>query len=223
MRDPDDPEEQRLCLGLAKSNYAGMSSTPTLSLEVRSENVQVGEEVANVGKVVMLGETSRSIADLLSDSDDGDQDDRNEAESWLRAFLLDRGGEALAGDIQAACRKDGLSFDVLKKRKKTLGIVSSKAGMKAGWVWTLPEAQTSAGKGEDLEEDREKETAPLEVVEELDDLGPGGGKCQTPGCESFAVEVVPLDGKRWHLCLPHSVDPALPLLLGGQQTLAGTA
>ena len=219
MRDPDDPEEQRLCLGLAKSNYAGMSSTPTLSLEVRSENVQVGEEVANVGKVVMLGETSRSIADLLSDSDDGDKDDRNEAESWLRAFLLERGGEALAGDIQAACRKDGLSFDVLKKRKKSLGIVSSKAGMKAGWVWTLPEAQTSAGNGED----REKEDTPLEVVEDLDDLGPGGGKCQVPDCDSFTVTTVPLDGKRWGLCLPHSVDPALPLLLGGQQTLTETA
>lgn len=91
--------------------------------------------------------------------------------------------------------------------------------MKAGWVWTLPEAQTSAGNGED----REKEDTPLEVVEDLDDLGPGGGKCQVPDCDSFTVTTVPLDGKRWGLCLPHSVDPALPLLLGGQQTITETA
>lgn len=208
MRDPDDPEERRLCLGLQKSNYGDRSAVPTLSLEVRTTSVQVeGGETAEVGMVVMLGETSRSIADLLADSDDGHQDDRDEAESWLRAFLLERGGEALAGDIRAACIKDGLSFDVLKKRKKSLGIVSSKAGMKSGWVWTLPEAQTSAGTGEDVEKDREEE----------------GQTCQVSECDSLAVGVVPLDGKRWSLCDVHAVDPALPLVLGGQQTLSDTA
>ena len=212
MRDPDDEEERRLCLGLQKSNYGDRTSVPTLSLEVRSASVQVGQETTSVGKVVLLGETSRSIADLLADSDDlGERADRDEATEWLRAYLEDRGGEALARDIRRDCQKDGVSYDTLKRRPcERLGVVKAKSGYQGQWLWSLPVAlTTSAGKDDD-EEDREEEL-------QDDDL------CAVVGCVSAGVEVVPLDGKRWRLCHVHAVDPALPLILGGQTTLTETA
>ena len=117
MKDPDDPEERRLCLGLQKSNYGNRHEVPTLSIEVQSATVPIGEETASVGKVVMLGETTRSISDLLADSDDlGERADRDEAEEWLRTYLEERGGEAQASDIRKDCQKDGISYDTLKRR-----------------------------------------------------------------------------------------------------------
>lgn len=207
IRDPEDPEEKRLCLGVQKSNYGDRTGVPTLALEVAPASVQVdGGDVASVGKVVILGETSRSVADLLADSDDPqDREEGDDSEQWLRSYLEDRGGEAAVADIQKDCRKDGISYDVLKKRKKRLGVKSEKSGLTGGWFWSLPEAQTSAGNGEDLEDREEKRPHP--------DL------CQIQDCDAPGVEVVPLDGRRWNLCHVHAADPALPLLLGGQRAL----
>lgn len=205
--DPDDPEERRLCLGLSKTNYASKHEVPTLSLQVVSAEVQVGAETARVGKVEMLGETTRSMSDLLADSDDqGDRSERDEAEVWLRSYLEDRGGEAAAGDIRRDCQKDGISYEVLKKRKKKMGVRSEKSGFQGQFMWVLPEAVTSAGNGDDQDQDREEKHDP--------DL------CQVHECSSPGVDVVPLDGKRWTLCRVHAVDPALPLILGGQRTLS---
>ena len=205
--DPDDPEERRLCLGLSKTNYASKHEVPTLSLQVVSAEVQVGEETARVGKVEMLGETTRSMSDLLADSDDqGDRSEGDEAEVWLRSYLEERGGEAPSGDIRRDCQKDGISIDALKRRKKKMGIRSEKSGYQGKFMWVLPEAVTSAGNGDDQDqEDREEKHDP--------DL------CQVHECVSPGVDVVPLDGKRWNLCTIHATDPALPFTLGGQRTL----
>jgi hypothetical protein len=212
MKDPDDPEERRLCLGLQKSNYGDRHAVPTLSIEVQSAIVPVGDEAASVGKVVMLGETTRSISDLLADSDDlGERADRDEAEDWLRTYLEERGGEAPAADIRKDCQKDGISYDTLKRRPcERLGVVKAKSGMRGGWLWSLPVAvvDDSAGKGAD--DDREEE----EVLQSL---------CEVQECESDATTSALLDGKRWRLCDVHATDPALPLILGGQQRIGETA
>lgn len=203
--DPDDPEERRLCLGLSKTNYASKHEVPTLSLQVVSAEVQVGEETAKVGKVEMLGVTTRSMSDLLADSDDqGDRSERDEAEVWLRSYLEESGGEAPSGDIRKDCQRDGISYEVLKKRKKKMGIRSEKSGFQGKFMWVLPEAVTSAGNGDDQDDREEKQDPDL---------------CQVHECSSPGVDVVPLDGKRWNLCHVHATDPALPLLLGGQRTL----
>ena len=213
IRDPEDPEEKRLCLGVQKSNYGDRTGVPTLALEVAPASVQVdGGDVASVGKVVILGETSRSVADLLADSDDPqDREEGDDSEQWLRSYLEDRGGEAAVAAIQKDCRKDGISYDVLKKRKKRLGVKSEKSGLTGGWFWSLPEAQTeegpSAGKVADLQDDREESRPPTPDL------------CEVNECSSAGVQVVPLDGKRWNLCTPHATDPALPFTLGGQRAL----
>jgi len=213
VRDADDPEERRLCLGLAKTNYADKNKVPTLVLELRPELVPIGGgEVSSVGKVIMLGTTEKSVSDLLADSDDiQDREEGNDADSWLKSYLEGQGGEALVSDIKRDCQKDGISFDVLKRRKSRHGIKSSKSGMNGGWLWSLPEAQTeegpSAGKVADLQDDREESRPPTPDL------------CEVNGCDSAGVQIVPLDGKRWNLCTIHATDPALPFTLGGQRTL----
>ena len=215
MKDPDDPEEQRLCLGLQKSNYGNRHEVPTLSIEVQSAAVPIGEETASVGKVVMLGETTRSISDLLADSDDlGERADRDEAEEWLRTYLEERGGEAQASDIRKDCQKDGISYDTLKRSPcKRLGVVKAKSGMRGGWLWSLPVAVTDlAGKGAD--DDREEKELFRSALET---------PCEVLDCGEVSTAFTIQDGKRWMLCDVHATDPALPLILGGQQQIGETA
>ena len=160
----------------------------------------------------MLGETTRSISDLLADSDDlGERADRDEAEDWLRTYLEERGGEAPAADIRKDCQKDGISYDTLKRRPcERLGVVKAKAGMRGGWLWSLPSAVTdSAGRGDG--DDREEEELVLQVV------------CEVDECDQTATASALQDGKRWRLCDTHATDPALPLILGGQTTIGETA
>ena len=211
--DPDDPEERRLCLGLAKTNYANKHEVPTLSLHVVSAEVQVGEETARVGMVQMLGETTRSMSDLLADSDDqGDRSERDEAEVWLRSYLEDRGGEAPSGDIRRDCQKDGISYEVLKKRKKKMGIRSEKSGYQGKFMWVLPEAMTSHDDFAGKSEDREEVTPPR-----------ASEACALEDCPGAGETVVPMYGKRWNLCTIHATDPGLSKLLLGQRTLEETA
>ena len=211
IRDPDDPDERKLCLGVAKGNNAA-KGTPTLSFVLESATVTEGDTTTEVGRAVCLGEIDQSVNDLMAETDDPvDREERDEAAHWLRAYLLDRGGEAPASDLRRDCQKDGISWEVLKKRKKRLHIRSEKKGYQGPAMWVLPEAQTEegppAGKVADLQDDREESRPPTPDL------------CEVNECSSAGVQIVPLDGKRWNLCTVHATDPALPFTLGGQRTL----
>jgi hypothetical protein len=60
-----------------------------------------------------------------------------EAEDFLREALAT--GPMPANEIQDAARAQGIALKTLKRAKKQLRIGSAKKGMKAGWVWSMPE------------------------------------------------------------------------------------
>lgn len=127
-------------------NSLGRLDLPSLSYQIEAYDVQTRKGIARVGRLVWLGESDRSVTDILGERGDvDDQEDRKDAVDWLRGYLADNGGEAAAVDVFKAGDKDGFSKDALKRAKRRAGVDSEKRGMDAGWMWRLKATEEREG------------------------------------------------------------------------------
>lgn len=130
-------------------NSLGRLDLPSLAYQIEGTEVSTRHGAAHVGQFVWLGESERSVTDILSErGDTEDQEDRKDAADWLRGYLADNGGEAAAIDVFRAGDKDGFSKDALKRAKRRAGVTSEKAAMDAGWMWRLKPTEEREGSEE---------------------------------------------------------------------------
>jgi len=139
-----DPDGARVMT--QTKNSLGRVDLPSLAYQIEPHDVPTRKGPARVGRLVWLGESDRSVTDILGDSGDaGTREERNEAVIWLREYLIDNGAEAAANDVKRAGEKDGFSWDTLKRAKRRAGVSSRKTV--DGWMWCL-----------DLDQAREQES-----------------------------------------------------------------
>ncbi|WP_200210894.1 AAA family ATPase [Micromonospora coerulea] len=139
-----DPEGDRVMT--QTKNSLGRLDLPSLSYQIEGVEIPTRLGPAHVGRLVWLGESDRSVTDILSDRGDAeDQEDRQDAAEWLRSYLADQGGEASAVDVFKAGDKDGFRKDALKRAKRKAGVISEKGGMDAGWMWRLKPTEEREG------------------------------------------------------------------------------
>jgi DNA N-6-adenine-methyltransferase (Dam) len=62
-----------------------------------------------------------------------------EAVAWVRAYLLQRGGAAPAGEAIEAARADGIAERTLQRARAKCGVATSRSA--DGWVWSLSPSQ----------------------------------------------------------------------------------
>lgn len=145
--DPDD--ESRRVLAVTKSNLA---ATPT-ALAYRL----VDAPEHGCARIEWLGESAHQAGDLL-DHNPADHGERDEAVDWLRSYLEDNGGEVQAADALRDAIRDGISKTTLHRARKKAGIVTSKGGLRGGWLWRLSLARFQ----EDSEDSRSQNLEPSE-------------------------------------------------------------
>ena len=123
-------------------NNLGRLDLPSLRYRIEPATVDTDEGPAEVGKLVMLGESDRSVSDILCDrhTDDDDRSERDEAAAWLLDCLTSDGGSAKASDAIKAAAAHGIAKTTLTRARKRAGVRSAKHGMTGGWVWTLEES-----------------------------------------------------------------------------------
>jgi hypothetical protein len=63
--------------------------------------------------------------------------ERNEAKAFLRDFLAD-GQPHDVGEVKDYADQEGIAGPTLKRAKKDLGVLSTKADMSGPWMWRLP-------------------------------------------------------------------------------------
>lgn len=99
-----------------KSSYSqNQGSSFAFRLESTPVDTDDGD-TTEVARVVMLGESTISVGEIWSrEQDSGDNEERNEVQTWLTAFLTDRGGKALAKDIRRASTDDGLGWRTVQR------------------------------------------------------------------------------------------------------------
>jgi hypothetical protein len=120
-------------------NSLGKVDLPNLLYAIEDTVVPTRRGPAHVGRLIWLGESERSVGDILGDRDDAeDREERDEVAAWLREYLMDNGGEANRGDIMKDARKAGYSESTVKRARKRAGvIVSPRQGFGGGTLWSL--------------------------------------------------------------------------------------
>jgi hypothetical protein len=137
-RDDESDEENTVVLSQIKSNL-GPLDVPSLKFTFQPVTVEAEDgRPAHVGRLVEMGETDRSVSDILSGrGDEADQDTWNAACWWLYEYLLKGGGEAAARDVLNHGKAAGHSKDSLKRASRTLALVKRKGGFQGQWLWVF--------------------------------------------------------------------------------------
>jgi hypothetical protein len=85
-----DTEDGSCVISQVKSNL-GRLDLPSLRYRIDETFIHTDEGVTSVGKLIMLGESDRSVHDILRDRGGDDRSERDEAADWLTRYLIDRG------------------------------------------------------------------------------------------------------------------------------------
>lgn len=135
-KDPDSDEGDRVM-----SQEKNSLGTEDLALTYRLTSVPVttaSGKTAEMPRFDIVGESDRTVGDILRDSnqrgpDDGDAD---EVKMIVMDYLESQGGEAPAGDVLKVTRAAGLSDKTVKNRRSRLGISTRRRGQNE-WVWSI--------------------------------------------------------------------------------------
>jgi hypothetical protein len=137
MRDPE-ADDGSCVMSQGKSNL-GRLDLPSLRYRIESAEVPTVEGPAITGRLVFTGETDRSVDDILSTAGEATDSraERDEAVSWLVAYLQGHGGEAPARDVLKAARADGIAERTLYRARTRAKVTSATAGFPARSVWKI--------------------------------------------------------------------------------------
>ena len=91
---------------------------------------------SNVPFVEWLPEPVTQTADeVLRSSAEDQRTSTDDCVDWLRAVLSD--GDKAASEVMTAAERLGFSPKVLRRAREKLEVRTDKAGVKAGWIWSL--------------------------------------------------------------------------------------
>jgi AAA domain len=130
-----DAEDQSCVISQVKNNL-GRLDLPSLRYRIDTAWIDTDEGQAEVGKLVMLGESDRSVADILRDrGDTTERTERDDAKDFLRGVLRD---EAVPSkDIKAEAAEAGISWATIRRAADHLGVRKIHPDIKGPWLWTL--------------------------------------------------------------------------------------
>ena len=135
-KDPDD--DAGACVMSQSKNNLGRLDLPHLRYVVRSATVDTEEGPAEVGRLEFTGESDRGVGDILADGSSGEERTaRGEAADWLRAYLVDAGGEAAAKDIKKAATADGLAVITVERARTKAGVTVTRPAPGRPSVWSI--------------------------------------------------------------------------------------
>lgn len=177
--DAEDETGETKAVGVAKLNYA--KPQPPLRYRV-VDRLPPGWVTGSVSGIEWLGAASVSITTMMAEgSSVGD------AVRELEEILTP--GPLGASAAEAKMRARGYSRDATKGAKKRLGVISTKAGMTGGWLWTLPQPASS---------DKPVTSENTEEAEEADpSLRPPlrrGSRARTATLSTSSIDSHPFEG-----------------------------
>jgi hypothetical protein len=122
-------------------NNLGRLDLPSLSFRIDEALVDTDDGTASVGRFVMLGNSDRSVGDILRTGGERSEG-RSEievAKDYLRDYLAD-GGHLSKEVINDAREGHGISEKTLRRAQKDIGVTAYQSGGK--WWWRLGQMAT---------------------------------------------------------------------------------
>ena len=139
----DDTDEHVITVD--KSNYSNAAGKSwSFHLLDAAVTASDGTEV-HVPRVSDMTETTTTVGEIIN-RDTSTSEDGSDAESWLRAFLLDedRAGSAPAREIIDAATRDGFSKATIQRVGQKL-CTKESGGFQGKWTWTLKDQGSHQG------------------------------------------------------------------------------
>jgi hypothetical protein len=136
----DSAEDDGSCVMSVTKNNLGRLDLPSLRYRVETAEIPTDEGPAYVGRLVMVGETDRSVNDILNDSAEPQGEDRaeaNDAAAWLTDYLTSKGGEASRKDVLKAARAEGIADRTLTRARTKAHVATTREGFPGNTVWRL--------------------------------------------------------------------------------------
>jgi len=135
----DTAQEDGSCVMSVTKNNLGRLDLPSLRYRIESAEVPTDEGPAYVGRLVFLGETDRSVTDILGEAEHStsERTETNETAAWLNDFLAARGGQAAKGEVLKAARAEGISDSTLARARQRTGVKTTRSGFPATTAWHL--------------------------------------------------------------------------------------
>lgn len=137
-------DEENGCVVISQDkNNLGRNDLPSLSFEIESAVIETPEGPATVGKVVMLGESSRSVNDILSETASSGANKLDDVTDWLVETLSN--GPMLSSDVKSLAEDECFTPATLKRAVRELRSTDvltierdeSKQGRPTTWSLTL--------------------------------------------------------------------------------------
>ena len=133
-----EEDGSRRVLARAKSNIAPDDGGVAYDLEVTT--IASGIETTRVLWQGTIEGTAREILGEVEHDSDADGGDKKDAEQFLLDLLAD--GAIATRQIKIDADGAGHSWATIRRAQKSLGIEATKTGMKDGWKWKLPSANS---------------------------------------------------------------------------------
>jgi hypothetical protein len=200
-----DPEDQnrRVLAGL-KSNLAAMPEALGYQLVDSPEH--------GCARVEWLGATEHTAAALLAGPrDDDERTERDEAAEWLRAYLIDNGGEASRRDLVKAARAEGHSERTLQRALRGAHVTTARVGFPSSTVWRLTDAPVMSANPEASDPGATVDSGATAGIRDLDKVAnsqsrqsrqpPGDGTTNHLAPCGHPPDVVNKDNGRCALCI----------------------
>lgn len=144
-----DPEAENGARVMSQvKNSLGRDDLPSLAYQMTGVEVQTRKGPARTARFDFIGESDRSVEDVLRDGGVSDPDEvaeRNEVAEWLKGYLAEPNGSRPVVEVYKAGQAIGYSRDQLKRAKKKLGYTAVKPSMTDGWHWSSRDE--GSGKG----------------------------------------------------------------------------
>jgi putative DNA primase/helicase len=137
-QDPGNPARR---LFLPMKNNIGPDSEG-LAFRIEAATVQSAVGPLQTSLVVWDSEPATTTADEVMRTQVPEHGSAlRDAEEWLREELSE---PAPATEISRMAANAGISRRTLQRASESLGIIKGKAGMRAGWMWSLPANMTKS-------------------------------------------------------------------------------
>ncbi|MFN3003464.1 AAA family ATPase [Mycolicibacterium wolinskyi] len=152
-----------------KGNYAPPGDE-SFAFQLQNVTVATDDGPADVARVIELGTSDTSVADVINRAAEQDDDagERTAAEHWLEDYLTENGATP-SKTVKSEARKEGISEATLKRAKKKLGVLDRSEGFPRTSTWDLPSRISSEPTG-----------ATREPTEPTEPTGRDQHKCNEP-------------------------------------------
>lgn len=144
-----DEESGHRIITLEKGNYSTLPRGTSWGFKLEDAEVTTtAGQVAHVGRVFELGESSISVTDIINKAPTTDNDGTKagEAEEWLRDLFKSTEGAERDGiskkEIEKAAEDDGYKWRTVQRAKAKIGIESIReGGVRGAATWFMPDSE----------------------------------------------------------------------------------